>query len=69
MSKFEHPKHALQSGDEIGIALRDWFAGIVLIEYLAKGLPNNSDELESLAAVTYVLADAMLEARKQGGGA
>lgn len=69
MNKFEHPKHAFQTSEIDGKELRDWFAGIVLSEYLAKGLPNNSEESKCLAEVAYDIADAMLEARKQDGGA
>lgn len=52
-----------------GMSLRDWFAG----QAIAGALADDNDDLEhadwdACAGYAYRLADAMLAARKKGGG-
>lgn len=51
---------------ETGMSLRDWFAGRALQGFLASGdaQPDTEDPLNTLARMSYAVADAMLEARK-----
>lgn len=49
-----------------GMSLRDWFAGQALAGLLANRI---KDTPEKWAAVSYVLADAMLAAREKEPGA
>ena len=50
----------------LGMTLRDWFAGQALTGVLAS-LPDTGHAVncDSLAAFSYSMADAMLEARKK----
>jgi hypothetical protein len=47
---------------QLGMTLRDYFAGQAIIAYHADGEPSDS---EDVANWCYRLADAMLEARKE----
>ena len=69
-SAFPHPEVArLQDGRcvvshaDIGMTLRDWFAGKALAGMLAAG-PNATSGSEIYAIASYALADAMLKARE-----
>jgi len=53
------PSPAASVGHEVGMSLRDWFAGMAL-QYLQPG----HDKWSEIATDAYDLADAMLEARK-----
>lgn len=48
-----------------GMSLRDYFAGQALTGFMSRCDPNSS--LESVAQQIYVIADAMISARKAAG--
>lgn len=48
---------------ELGMTLRDYFAGQALIGLLAGRQPNNAYPLEYLAETSYATADAMMAER------
>jgi hypothetical protein len=70
MRKFElaFPLHIpQQAGDNhYGMSLRDWFAGQVIGAIAAHDLAGNNttDGPKNIAKASYLIADAMLEARK-----
>lgn len=55
---------------DLGMSLRDWFAGRALMEMLAseafRYLVADEAEIRRRAEAAYTLADAMIEQRKKG---
>ena len=65
---FPHPalgNEAFQpSYDMSGMSLRDWFAGQALSSIYMRFVPDAEPEADDVATQAYIIADAMLEARK-----
>lgn len=63
MINFEYPKHAFQStGYMSGIGLRDLFAGMAMQTLLRDAQTRRA--MDAIPRDAYMIADAMLEARK-----
>ena len=52
---------------ELGMSLRDWFAGQALAGWMASFTPDCGVKAKQCAELAYELADAMLAARTEGG--
>lgn len=58
-------RHGMQNGHDMGMALRDWFAGQVMAQMIAR--PEWAElGLRERAEGAYRAADAMLAAREKG---
>ena len=51
------------SRGEVGMSLRDWFAGLAMQGQIAHGDHNNGSDFEMIADGAYTMADAMLDRR------
>ena len=65
---FPHPALANEafqpSYDMGGMTLRDWFAGQALSSIYMRFVPDAEPEADDVATQAYIIADAMIEARK-----
>lgn len=57
------PSDPKACGSSLGMTLRDHFAGLAM-PWVASDIPGGSDFHQRVAALSYEMADAMLEARK-----
>jgi hypothetical protein len=59
---YAYPTHAAH-GNQPGMTLRDYFAGLALAALVAAGDEGAGDRLTEVPAYAYQIADAMLAAR------
>jgi len=59
------PDEVYYSGNsaEVGMSLRDWFAGKALNGIIVNFPPKDNNDIKQLSIIAYQIADAMMEAK------